>query len=130
MTITNSPSTCNGFPDPEKPKKVDGIQLQLVQVNKNLSNVSNSNQTLRRHTLISQEHLSQDVKNSKAEVLAKGEEILNHQDEISDQVAEGFAGVSDELDTMTGNNSQAFNHLSQKLTVISDQLAVLINRGS
>ena len=109
---------------------MDGIQLQLVQVNKNLSNVSNSNQTLRRHTLISQEHLSQDVKNSKPEVLAKGEEILNHQDEISDQVAEGFAGVSDELDTMTGNNSQAFNHLSQKLTVISDQLAVLINRGS
>ena len=106
------------------------FQITFIQVCKNLSNVSNANQTLRRHLLISQEHLSQDAKAATKEILGKGEEILNHQDEISDQIAEGFSGVADELDTITGNNSQAFNHLNQKLSVISEQLAVLIQRDS
>ena len=130
MTITNTRPAHPAFPEPEKPKKLEGIQLQIAQIPKCLSNVSNANNTLRRHVLISQEHLSKDAEEGKKEILGKSEEILNHQDEISDQIAEGFAGVSDELDTMTGNNSEAFNHLSQKLTVISEQLGVLIKRGS
>ena len=130
MTITNSRPTHTGFPDPERPKKVDGIQLQIVQVCKNLSNVSNANQTLRRHLLISQEHLSQDAKAATKEILGKGEEILNHQDEISDQIAEGFAGVANELHTMSGNESQSLNCIYARLGVISEQLGVLIKRGS
>ena len=130
MTITNTRPAHTGFPEPERPKKLEGIQLQIAQIIKNLSNVANANQTLRRHVLISQEHLSQDAQAAKKEILGKGEEILNHQDEISDQIAEGFSGLSDELGAVTGNNSQAFNHLNQKLSVISDQLAVLIKRGS
>ena len=129
MTIANTRPAHPGFPEPERPKKVDATSFRSFR-SANLSNVSNANQTLRRHLLISQEHLSQDAKEATKEILGKGEEILNHQDEISDQIAEGFSGVADELDTMTSNNSQAFNHLNQKLSIISEQLAVLIKRGS
>ena len=130
MTIANPRPAHPGFPEPERPKKVDGIQLQIVQVCKNPSNVFNANQTLRRHLLISQEHLSQDAKAATKEILGKGVEILNHQDEISDQIAEVFSSVADELDTIMSNNSQAFNPLNQKLSDISEQLAVLIQRDS
>ena len=130
MTITNTRPAHTGFPEPEKPKKLEGFQLQIAQIIKNLSNVANANQTLRRHVLISQEHMSQDAQAAKKEILGKGEEILNHQDEISDQIAEGFAGVADELATMSGNESQSLNCIYARLGVISEQLGVLIKRGS
>ncbi len=128
MTTTNTRPAHTGFPDPERPKKVEGIQLQLVQVNKNLSHVSNSNQTLRRHTLISHEHLSQDVKSSKNELLKKDEEILSHQDEISDQIAEVHTDILEAQDRSDQNHNEAFNHLNQKLSVISDQLNILLQK--
>ena len=130
MTITNTRPAQPGLPEPEKRKKLEGFQLQIAQIIKNLSNVANANQTLRRHLLISQEHLSQDAERGKKEILAKSEEILNHQDEISDQIAEGFAGVANELHTMSGNESQSLNCIYARLGVISEQLGVLIKRGS
>lgn len=64
------------------------IQRQMQAANKGLSNVSNSNQTLRRHLLASQEHLHKDVEKVGAAV-EKGTEAIQCQlDDMSDQIAE------------------------------------------
>ena len=65
------------------------IQRQLQALNKLMSHVANAIQTLRKHILISQEHLSQDVKTVGAAV-GKGIETLHDRhDDMSDQIAEG-----------------------------------------
>ena len=50
------------LPDARGNQWAELIQRQMQAANKGLSNVANSNQTLRKHVLISQEHLSEDTK--------------------------------------------------------------------
>ena len=64
------------------------IQRQLQALNKLMSHVANAIQTLRKHVLISQEHLSQDVK-TWAPQLERIETLHDRHDDMSDQIAEG-----------------------------------------
>ena len=68
---------------------VEQIQRQLQALNKLMSNVANAVQTLRRHVLISQEHLSQDVKAVGASVTKGVDALHDRHDDMSDQIAEG-----------------------------------------
>ncbi|QNI64264.1 hypothetical protein [Synechococcus sp. A15-44] len=77
------------LPDARGNQWAELIQRQMQAANKGLSNVANSNQTLRKHVLISQEHLSEDTK-AVGTAVEKGTEAIQCQlDDISDQIAEG-----------------------------------------
>ena len=77
------------LPDSRNNQWAEQIQRQMQAANKGLSNVANSNQTLRRHLLASQEHLHKDVEKVGGAV-EKGTEAIQCQlDDMSDQIAEG-----------------------------------------
>lgn len=113
------------------PRRIETHNQQMQAINKLLSNVANSNQTLRRHVLISQEHLSQDNKASQMMLSKKLDDAAEQRDEISEQISEGhkqmatkedLTRLEEQLADSQEMSLYASNQLLQKMSEIADLL--------